>query len=103
IYDVRGDDFVGGHLKAAKNVPISTFVTSIPQIVDEVKGKDEVIVHCMQSQLRAVKAARALQAGLDASAKGSAPQVKIMEGGFSRWVHDFGDSDEVADYDVQLW
>ena len=52
IVDVRDDDFEGGHIKGAINVPYHQFSDRVTTLVDELEGKDAVIFHCALSQQR---------------------------------------------------
>lgn len=47
IIDVRDNDFVGGHIESARNIPSEDFDTDIDQHVAELKEYDEIVFHCM--------------------------------------------------------
>ena len=63
IIDVRNDDFVGGHIPSAINIPYSD-QWEIDEFLDEVlkrvksMGQSQVVFHCMKSQQRGPYCAR---------------------------------------------
>ena len=76
LVDVRTpEEFAGGHLRDAKNIPLADFATRVGEL-DKSKGKSIVIV--CQSGARADKAIALLQkAGFD--------DVVGLEGGLAAW------------------
>ena len=76
LVDVRTpEEFAGGHLRDAKNIPLADFATRVGEL-DKSKGKSIVIV--CQTGARADKAIALLQkAGFD--------DVVGLEGGLAAW------------------
>jgi Cdc25 family phosphatase len=70
IVDVRDDDFVGGHLPGAVNVPSTTWNDTrvVDRLIEEYatagKEKEVVVFHCMQSKQRGVNCATKFAARL---------------------------------------
>ncbi len=58
VVDVRDDDFAGGNIKGAINVPSRTFWDTVDDLVKETKETKVLVFHCALSQVRGPKAAR---------------------------------------------
>ncbi|KAK9898048.1 Rhodanese-like protein [Cystobasidium minutum MCA 4210] len=58
VVDVRDDDFVGGNITGAKNVPSAQFNDRIEDLIAETRDVPKVIFHCALSQVRGPKMAR---------------------------------------------
>lgn len=65
IVDARDDDFVGGHILGALNVPTVQLAAgdsqadkAVADLVKQLEGKSKVVFHCHLSQARGPKAAR---------------------------------------------
>lgn len=58
VVDVRDDDFEGGNIKGAVNMPSSKFWDSVDDLVRDTRETKAVIFHCALSQVRGPKAAR---------------------------------------------
>jgi Rhodanese-like domain len=52
IVDVRDDDYYGGHISGALNVPSHEFPARVDSLVDELKDDEAVVFHCALSQIR---------------------------------------------------
>jgi rhodanese-related sulfurtransferase len=76
LVDVRTpEEFAGGHLRDAKNIPLADFATRVGEL-DKSKGKSIVVI--CQTGARADKALQLLQkAGFD--------DVVGLEGGIAAW------------------
>lgn len=85
VVDVRDDDFIGGHVPGALNVPSVTFRDSLAAIRTAAKDKSIVVFHCMKSQVRGPKCAR-IMAEYVAVSGAEFPPIAILEEGFSGWV-----------------
>ena len=103
VVDVRDEDYVGGHIKGAQNVPSSSLDYRIPELLRTLKEKEMVVFHCALSQQRGPAAARRYlaekqrqsqkdrlsneeesQASVD-SAPVTKQEVYILDGGFNKW------------------
>ena len=63
IVDVRNDDFVGGHIPSAINIPYGDEWETdefLDEVVEKVKsrGHSQIVFHCMKSQQRGPYCAR---------------------------------------------
>jgi rhodanese-related sulfurtransferase len=89
VIDVRDDDFSGGHIAQALNVPAAEFLANVSAQARSVACKETVVVHCAFSQVRGPKCAGRLAAALaelrDVPAA-PAPRVAVLEGGFSAFA-----------------
>lgn len=98
IIDVRDDDYIGGHIKGSQNVPGHTHDYKMPELVRTLRDQDLVIFHCTLSQQRgpgsALRYLRERRSMLDAGTVpkrkdgvelAEAQQVKVLDGGFSKW------------------
>jgi rhodanese-related sulfurtransferase len=52
IVDVRDDDYVGGHIPGALNIPSRQFPSRVDSLVDELKDNEAVVFTCALSQQR---------------------------------------------------
>jgi rhodanese-related sulfurtransferase len=91
IIDVRDDDYIGGHIKGAQNVPSGTHDVAMPELARTLKDKKKVVFHCMLSQQRGPKAARRyitererLLKGVEGNGKDE-QEVLVLRGGFEKW------------------
>ncbi|KAH6635006.1 hypothetical protein B0J18DRAFT_462147 [Chaetomium sp. MPI-SDFR-AT-0129] len=57
VIDVRDDDYIGGHIKGARNVPSRQLDAMLPTLVRQLRDKDTVVFHCALSQQRGPNAA----------------------------------------------
>lgn len=88
IIDVRDNDYIGGHIRGCRNVPVHTHDHAMPELVRTLADKETVVFHCALSQQRGPKAAlrylrereRLLGARDDAKQK-----VLVLDGGFVKW------------------
>ncbi|KAH9120798.1 hypothetical protein LEN26_002866 [Aphanomyces euteiches] len=87
IVDVRDDDFRGGHIRGAINLPEDNFQDDddVDNIVEEFKNVPTVVFHCMMSQVRGPFCAKRFQSRVDVVLEGAEtkPQVRILTGGFN--------------------
>ena len=58
VIDVRGDDYIGGHIHTSQHVPSTTLDHKIPELVRTLAEKEIVLFHCALSQERGPRAAR---------------------------------------------
>ena len=52
IVDVRDDDYRGGNIKGAINIPSEKFMLKLHQLIDDTQNASKIIFHCMLSQQR---------------------------------------------------
>ena len=52
VVDVRDDDFIGGNIKGAVNIPSKDFLMDVDALVRQTKEVPLVIFHCALSQVR---------------------------------------------------
>eukprot|EP00603_Paraphysomonas_imperforata_P015956 CAMPEP_0114484432 /NCGR_PEP_ID=MMETSP0104-20121206/19412_1 /TAXON_ID=37642 ORGANISM="Paraphysomonas imperforata, Strain PA2" /NCGR_SAMPLE_ID=MMETSP0104 /ASSEMBLY_ACC=CAM_ASM_000202 /LENGTH=141 /DNA_ID=CAMNT_0001660483 /DNA_START=1 /DNA_END=426 /DNA_ORIENTATION=+ len=95
IIDVRTDDFAGGHISGALNIPVDEF--ECDDTIDEIlsthitEKKEYIVFHCMFSQMRGpfcakrYSAAKSRRCGSDDDCDNSLPQIKILRGGYKAW------------------
>ncbi|CCC67286.1 hypothetical protein NCAS_0A07280 [Naumovozyma castellii] len=114
VIDVRGSDYIGGHILGCWNYPykkLSGDDATMEELRDRIlsisRNHEDVIVnvvfHCAQSQQRgpsaAMKFLRALQDKDLQTVK-----VWILRGGFNHWQDVYGEDDEVTEgYEPALW
>ncbi|KAJ3105756.1 hypothetical protein HDU97_007576 [Phlyctochytrium planicorne] len=104
VVDVRGDDFEGGHIPGAKNIPAHELLDNMDAYADDLKKPRKLIFHCALSQVRGPKAANAYNAYLREIAATSDQEVLILRGGFTTWQYKYKDDETlVEDYNPKLW
>ncbi|XP_043703809.1 dual specificity phosphatase Cdc25-like [Telopea speciosissima] len=87
IIDVRDDErSSNGHIAGSLHYASGTFSEKIPNLIEEVKGKDTLVFHCALSQVRGPACARKLvdyltEMGEDVGLK----NVLVLERGFNGW------------------
>lgn len=88
IIDVRDNDYIGGHIKGSRNIPVHTHDHALPELVRTLADKETVVFHCALSQQRGPKAAlrylreRERLLGVVDEKK---QKVLVLEGGFVKW------------------
>lgn len=95
IFDVRDSDFVGGHIKGAKNIVAARFDQD--EMVDQLlasfcRDAEVIIVHCYLSQQRGPYCAQRLAERLEAQG-GTMPEVCVMSGGWRRFKRELQEED----------
>ncbi|KAK1752237.1 arsenate reductase 2.1 [Echria macrotheca] len=129
VIDVRDDDFIGGHIKGAKNVPSRTLDAMLPTLVRQLQDKQTVVFHCALSQQRGPGAAlrylrererlvqsRSSQATDEANPDGSEDskedgsrkpveqKVYVLDRGFVGWQEVYGTDERLTEgYRKELW
>lgn len=113
VIDVRGSDYVGGHIKGCWNYPYKR-LSQDDEAMDEMIAKLEekrgdsgdmlhVVFHCAQSQQRGPAAAMKLLRHLPASDLDHF-KICILRGGFNHWQDVYGeDSSVTEDYQPDIW
>lgn len=54
VVDVRDDDYRGGNIKGAINIPSEKFLLKLHQLIDDTQKVSKIIFHCAYSQQRCV-------------------------------------------------
>ncbi|BFZ62855.1 Cdc25 phosphatase Ibp1 [Saitoella coloradoensis] len=124
IIDVRDDDFEGGHIHTATNVPSSELTGLLGDLVDELKGVEKVVFHCALSQVRGPKAARLYLEAKDllsegkkehdlqghatdtteSKEEGKEQEVYVLVGGFYEWQKRYGqEKDLTEEWEPEMW
>jgi rhodanese-related sulfurtransferase len=86
VVDVRDEDFVGGHVAGAMNVPSEEFRETMHTIHTAAAAKQLVVFHCMKSQMRGPSCARLMAESVAKSGATAFPPIVILEDGFSGWA-----------------
>ncbi|WVN86632.1 uncharacterized protein L203_101800 [Cryptococcus depauperatus CBS 7841] len=94
VVDVRGNDFVGGNIVSAMNVPSDTFHAQVDELVKKLENVPKVVFHCALSQVRGPKSARiyAESRAHHFPNVSASQEIYVLRGGFSefqsRYRHD---------------
>lgn len=87
IVDVRDEDFEGGNIAGALNVPSDEFQESIDRVYAAASGKESIIFHCALSQQRGPRCARFMAEHVATNGRNDGfPNIFILEKGFSGWA-----------------
>ncbi|KAM5369715.1 hypothetical protein ACJZ2D_008862 [Fusarium nematophilum] len=112
IIDVRDDDYIGGHIKGATNIPAHTLDAMMATLVRRFKDKKTVVFHCALSQQRGPGAALkylrerdGLLRMMGEEPKGDKGQdVFVLDRGFSGWQEVYGEDERLTEgYVKDLW
>ncbi|QLG71018.1 hypothetical protein HG535_0B00560 [Zygotorulaspora mrakii] len=114
VIDVRGSDYVAGHIKGCWNYPYKRLAsddTFMRQLIERLyqacKDADSdsinVVFHCAQSQQRGPAAAMKLLRELSDNELDNF-NVCVLRGGFNHWQDVYGDDSTVTeDYQPDIW
>jgi rhodanese-related sulfurtransferase len=102
ILDVRDDDFAGGNIRGAVNIPSYDLDGAALEAFFEARcgpasGVKTVVVHCYLSQQRGPTAARRLAAALAARGRAGAPAVAVLAHGWRRFGRMFAGDAELVE------
>ncbi|OBZ82601.1 Dual specificity phosphatase ibp1 [Choanephora cucurbitarum] len=104
IVDVRGDDFRGGHIPGAINVPANTMYDKANDLIQQYSHVPEIYFHCALSQVRGPKSARIYSETINNLGKETDQKVKILRYGFEGWHSKYKqEEDLIEDYDASVW
>jgi Cdc25 family phosphatase len=78
IIDVRGEDFKGGNIPKAINLESYMYDKKIKPFVE---NNDNIIVHCMYSQIRGAGVVKRLTKDFPTK------NIKLLEGGFNKYFN----------------
>lgn len=121
-------DFIGGHIKGAKNFPSRTLDAMLPTLVRQLEDKETVVFHCALSQQRGPSAAlryirererlgqskkkaedtTKAEAGTDGAKEGTIKPVEqkvyVLDRGFVGWQEAYGTDERLTEgYRKELW
>ncbi|KAF7348350.1 Rhodanese domain-containing protein [Mycena sanguinolenta] len=106
VVDVRDDDFAGGNIKNAVNLPSRQFNMGVYNLVQKSVDVKVMVFHCALSQMRGPKAARIYEETRNNLNLGQdKPQeVYVLTHGFTQFQQKFKDDPElVVDWDKEVW
>lgn len=97
VVDVRDDDFRGGNIVGARNVPSESFAhdenrEALRSLAEELKDVPKVVFHCALSQVRGPKAARMyseVRKEILGEKEGKEQEVLVLRQGFSGFQSKF--------------
>lgn len=112
VIDVRGSDYVGGHIKGCWNYPYKRLADGgdamkelKARLLEAMGGSDSIdlVFHCAQSQQRGPSAAMKFLRLLSDQELGQF-KIWILRGGFNHWQDVYGDDGTVTEgYEPDLW
>jgi rhodanese-related sulfurtransferase len=113
VVDVRDDDYAGGNIPGAVNIPSRDYHMKVNDLIKEAHEKDVklLVFHCSLSQQRGPKAARIyeeMRSNLYPLAKEAQPgdpkEVAILRDGFTSFQAKFKDDPKlVENWDKEVW
>ncbi|ORZ19401.1 Rhodanese-like domain-containing protein [Absidia repens] len=104
IVDVRDDDFIGGNIPGALNVPASKILDSASELAQKYSTVPKVYFHCALSQVRGPKSARIYNEFLHLQGISTQQQVMVIRRGFEGWQEKYkDDKDLMENYDAARW
>ncbi|KAJ6621782.1 Rhodanese-like protein [Mycena sp. CBHHK59/15] len=105
VVDVRDDDYIGGNIKNALNLPSRNFHTDVYGLVQKTAEIKLVVFHCALSQMRGPKAARIYEETRQNIAQDKPPQeVLVLRNGFTEFQRKFKDDPTlVENWDEEVW
>jgi Cdc25 family phosphatase len=98
VLDCRDDDFAGGNIRGAINLPAEAFYgdsSAVDELIDTLAGKSRVVVHCFLSQQRGPRCAARLAQRLQE--RGLTQQVLVMSGGWQRFSRLYGSDPQLVE------
>jgi len=106
VVDVRDDDYHGGNIKGALNMPSRHFLMNVDGLVKKAKDVPVVVFHCALSQVRGPKAARIYEETRQnvLSDSNDDHQVYVLRDGFSQFQVKYKDDPTlVENWDEDVW
>ncbi|CAO0792679.1 unnamed protein product [Mucor circinelloides] len=104
IVDVRGEDYKGGHIPGAINVPANEMYDKANDLISEYSQVPKIYFHCALSQVRGPKSARIYAETLNNLGTETDQKVKILRFGFEGWHDKYSkEKDLIEDYDEAFW
>ncbi|KAI8902356.1 Rhodanese-like domain-containing protein [Globomyces pollinis-pini] len=97
VVDVRDDDFNGGNIINAINIPSATFDANLPSIHQQLKPIPKLYFHCALSQVRGPKCAQKYVNFINASDEHSLQQqVFIVRGGYQDFAAQYQNNKDLV-------
>ncbi|PVU97999.1 hypothetical protein BB559_001843 [Furculomyces boomerangus] len=118
VVDVRDNDFIGGHIPGAINVPAYEIRDKAVSLVREYCDIPMIVFHCALSQARGPKSARiyseiSQQLSISSSQTSDSfvlskklekQKIMVLTGGFTTWYYKYkNDPSMIEDADHSLW
>ncbi|KAI9481033.1 MAG: Rhodanese-like domain-containing protein [Benjaminiella poitrasii] len=104
IIDVRGDDYRGGNIPGAINVPASDMYDQANDLITKYSKVPNIYFHCALSQVRGPKSARIYSETVKNLGRKSDQQVKVLRNGFEGWHAKYRkEKDLIENYDESVW
>ncbi|KAF8132208.1 Rhodanese-like protein [Mycena galopus ATCC 62051] len=106
VVDVRDDDYAGGNITNAVNMPSRQFRTSVDDLVQKSADVKVMVFHCALSQVRGPQAARIYEEKrnkLDL-ARDKPQEIYVLTQGFTEFQRKFKDDPTlVVNWDKDVW
>lgn len=104
VVDVRGHDYIGGHITSSVNLPYRSWSNEVMEQLLQMIHSDDigiVVFHCAQSQQRGPSAALKFMRFLETD---DSVAVRVLRGGFIEWQSLYRDDPSLIDgYIADLW
>ncbi|TYZ62526.1 hypothetical protein PybrP1_012708 [[Pythium] brassicae (nom. inval.)] len=101
VIDVRDEDFAGGHIRSAVNLPEENFVEDddVDAIVRRHKDEELIVFHCMFSQVRGPSCARRFVARMAVVLADAdhTPDVRVLTGGYQGFANIYKDDADLIE------
>ena len=92
MLDVRQpDEFNGGHVPSAINIPIKSITTEPTTAFERIRGAKQVVVHCARSLHKGPAAAISLKTVAEQS--GDDIKIVVLKGGMDEWRRRYASED----------
>lgn len=107
VVDVRGHDYIGGHILGGWHVPYKTLnaegINALKHRLLESNSTVNVVFHCAQSQQRGPSAALKFLRSLSQEEQKHLV-IWVLRGGFNHWQDEYGEDETVTEgYTPELW
>ncbi|KAF7364947.1 Rhodanese domain-containing protein [Mycena venus] len=106
VVDVRDDDYAGGNIKNALNLPSRDFQMGVYNLVQKNADIKVVVFHCALSQMRGPKAARIYEETRNNLnlAQDKPQEIYVLSHGFTEFQRKFKDDPVlVENWDKEVW
>jgi len=107
VVDVRDEDFIGGNIIGCVRAPWLEYPTTVDGLVTRAKDVPKMIFHCMMSQERGPRAAKAYAETRNnrlSPGETSEQEIYVLRGGFSEFQRHFRDDPALVEkWDVKVW